>query len=308
MQKIFRVNGPGAHSFSWVVDEGTGPYKLFGDGPDHPGAVSMRTRARASSLRESIKSFAGDQVKTRLTHRAPGAYHPRIWRPHCWPTTQEHFRTEWSSSVLGAQNLFEDMKQVFRYVEPTKANWSAFGHEIRQLLILACTEVETQCKAVLRANHYVQQPPKPKPHAPPIAKPRPPRDLAMGDYFRLAGPMRLAAWQGTPRRYPELGWIRPFRKWGGSVFSPLPWYSAYNATKHDREIAFSEGTLGNVIEALVAVYVLVVAQYGQFGYRTFRGSEETEFGCRAPAYPMQDHYVPPHVAPGSAWRAEDCPL
>ncbi len=110
------------------------------------------------------------------------------------PRAGDYYRDEWTSATNAALNLFRGMEDVFRYVEPRQENLKAFGHEIRQFLVLACTEVEAQCKAVLRANGYAKN-----------------GNLNMLDYFKLAKAMRLHQWQVTLARYPHLGWFFPFR-------------------------------------------------------------------------------------------------
>ena len=285
MAKFWRVTGPNKNDLHWVEDDGVGPYRIHGRGP----VPYVPTRAREKTLRKSIELLTGKNPRVALTTFKPGEYHPRMWQPSGSPSAYEAYHHEWSSAVLGGRNLFEGMKEVFRHVEPAPKNWKAFGHEIRQLLVLACIEVEAQCKAVLRANGY---------------KKVGGGHWNMHDYFKLARPMRLAGWSVQPFRYPALGWFKPFRAWSGSAFKPLPWYSAYNAVKHDREIEFERATLGNMFEAMCAVYLIVYAQFGQFGIKGYNYRELDEFSLRAPEFALNEHYVPPHAEQGVVWHAK----
>jgi hypothetical protein len=188
------------------------------------------------------------------------------------------------------------MREVFRFVEPRAENLHVFGHEIRQLLVLACNEVEAQCKAVLRANGYA-----------PRAANGGLRRLTMRDYFRVSQPLRLDEWRVTLAVYP-LPPISPFAEWVGN-FVQLPWYGAYNAVKHDREIAFHEATLANLIDAMSAVCVLVVAQFGHFGRVTIAGRDPTEdFDYTAPPFALDEHYLPPHLEPGAVFTPINYPF
>ena len=72
--------------------------------------------------------------------------------------------------------------------------------------------------------------------------------------------------------------------------------------KHDREIEFERATMGNMVEAMCAVYIIVYAQFGQFGLRGFNYRELDEFSLRAPEFALDEHYVPPHVEDGAAWH------
>lgn len=175
----------------------------------------------------------------------PGEHHPRIWRPGA-PRPELVYEREWAASVQAAQNLFGHMAEVFRFVEPSEANWTAYGHEIRELLMLAAMEVESGWKAVLRANGYPVQGG---------------RNWNRNDYVKLVGPMRLDEWEVRIVSHPEAGKVRPFEGWKANR-GGLPWYDAYNAVKHDREAAADRGSLRHCVDAVAGVFVMVCAQFG----------------------------------------------
>jgi hypothetical protein len=91
----------------------------------------------------------------------PGQYYPRMARP-C--STRENAspgeNPEESAAILHARAvstgqlhaLIGQLEQICRVVHPTSDNFSAFGHEIRNVLILACTESEAHWKNILKAN------------------------------------------------------------------------------------------------------------------------------------------------------------
>jgi len=65
--------------------------------------------------------------------------------------------------------------------------------------------------------------------------------------------LKIPNWSGTAA-------IRsPFAAWstGGS----LPWYQAYNITKHDRHSAFEEATFQHLIDACCGLLVALSAQF-----------------------------------------------
>ena len=176
MSKFWRVTGINPGDLHWVEDDGVGPYRVHG----RKASPHVLTRPRGKTLRKSLDIFTGTKARAVLTKFKPGEYHPRMWQPTGSPSAYEAFQHEWHSAVLGGRNLFEGMKNVFRHVEPSRKNWKTFGHEIRQLLVLACIEVEAQCKAVLRANGYTKATGG---------------YWNMKDYFKLARPMRLSGWE-----------------------------------------------------------------------------------------------------------------
>jgi hypothetical protein len=91
-------------------------------------------------------------------------------------------------------------------------------------------------------------------------------------------------------------WFRPFQAWANGT-GQLPWYADYNAIKHDREAEFRRATLKSLVNAMGAVYVLVVAQFGQFGHHTWGGRSDprSDFAIQYPKAPAKEQYIAPHV-------------
>ncbi|MBN9990748.1 hypothetical protein JND45_15550, partial [Listeria monocytogenes] len=58
--------------------------------------------------------------------------------------------------ITSAQNqlgsLIDDLRAICRVVQPAASTLSVYGHEIRNLLILAATEVEMHWRGILTAN------------------------------------------------------------------------------------------------------------------------------------------------------------
>ena len=136
-------------------------------------------------------------------------------------------------------------------VEPTQQQFGVFGHRLRSLLLLACMEVDTALKHVADCNGSA------------VGEPR------LHDHARLARPMRLGDWEVRLVRSVEGLTFTPFDSW--SPQSPrLPWYTAYNNTKHDREAHLEQARLDHVLDAVAAVYILLVAQFGADVYERLR--------------------------------------
>ena len=53
--------------------------------------------------------------------------------------------------------FFKKLVDIFSYIEPVECNLSCYGHRLRELIILASTEFENQCRHILRANHIFPQ-------------------------------------------------------------------------------------------------------------------------------------------------------
>jgi hypothetical protein len=219
----------------------------------------------------------------------PGEYHPRIARPSNG-NLNKRFNPETPSlrDLIEVSNgqlvaLKEQLERICRVVHPTSGTLDAFGHEIRNLLILAATEVETHWKGVLIAND---------------AKAENTRD-----YVKLSAALKLPAYKITFPHYPWMDKdpIQPFANWkpSDSPTKDLGWYDSYNAVKHDREKNFSRATLRNAFHAVCANFVMLCAQFGMPTYwcrgelcSFFHLSEQPQFDpseayCNLPDQPWK---------------------
>ena len=154
------------------------------------------------------------------------------------------------SKYLDFINQFEileaDLESIFKTVAPDKNNFEVFGHSIRNLLILACTEVDCLLKDIFININGAKE-----------------GLYSTKDYVSLLPLLRLNEYEVTFCHYPSLGAFNPFLNWDkAKPTKSIPWYDAYNAVKHDREQAFNQATLKNCIYAVVAVGIILAAIYG----------------------------------------------
>ena len=148
--------------------------------------------------------------------------------------------------------LREQMERIFRTVHPVQQNFGAYGHDIRNFLILAATEVEAHWRGVMVANGVA-------------------RASTTRDYVKLLPAMKLNEYAVTLPFYPWLDPIRPFEHWtAADPTKSLAWYDAYNAVKHDGQNSFHEGTLLHAVEAFCACAILCFAQFGRSGFHDSR--------------------------------------
>jgi hypothetical protein len=194
----------------------------------------------------------------------PGLYHPRIYRPI-------HEQNRHSTDFLGMININGDydyvphnersliqsvqqlstlinrLVSIFNNIYPTEANFKSYGHEIRNLLILACTEVEAQLKGILMANGYEFGT----------------NGGSMKHYVKLFKVLRLDEYVLKLSHFPDINNVSPFKDWNQNrPTKSLTWYDNYNAVKHSREDEFYKADLISVINAVCAVAILLYAQYG----------------------------------------------
>jgi hypothetical protein len=184
----------------------------------------------------------------------PGEFYPRMARPSDqhpneapgWNPGAQREATVIAITRSQLTVLTRQLDRICQTVQPTPGTFCTFGHDIRNLLILACTEVESHWRGVLVANG------------------------AKGDrftrrhYVALNDAMRLDEYAVAFPNYPWLAPVKPFAGWGNtsSPSRELKWYDAYNAVKHNREGEFERATLGQVFEAVSACAIMMAAQFG----------------------------------------------
>lgn len=125
--------------------------------------------------------------------------------------------------------------------------------------------------------------------------------------------MRLAEWEVSLSSHPAYGSIRPFAGWRPGRRS-LPWYNAYNDTKHDREVRLCQATLRNAITAIAGVFVMTVAQFGEEHVQVGTFTPD-EFAIeKRPQWLAHDMYIHPDIVDvdtdiplADGWRAVHCP-
>lgn len=178
-----------------------------------------------------------------------------IWRPSLYYMQDIHDALkinpfEQRSSEQALRVLIEKLDDLFLYIEPDQNGLKAYGHKSRELLILACTEVENSWASIFKSSGIA---------------PQNNRMFTTNDYVKLLSKSRLNEFQITFKNYDELRNFTPFSQWG--VFQPtksLKWYDSYNKTKHDRNSSFNEATLENVLDAVSASIVMFCARFSPF--------------------------------------------
>lgn len=218
--------------------------------------------------------------------RGPAEFHPRVARPIAlreketlwFPDTAKEQRY-----ITSAQNqlgsLIDDLRVICRVVQPAASTLSVYGHEIRNLLILAATEVEMHWRGILAANGSTAK-------------------FNTNEFVKLAAPLGLRNYAVHFHPCPDIAPIRPFDGW--DVLDPtnsLPWFAAYHGVKHNREHEFDQANLANGFMAVAACAVMMVAQFGQDALtRELKGF----LSVQPPAWPIEDMYLMPEAEGGWA--------
>jgi hypothetical protein len=187
----------------------------------------------------------------------PGQYYPRMARP----TNANPGNAPGLSPSASVENevvaiargqltaLVRQLERICQVVHPYGDSLRVYGHDIRNLLVLACMEVESHLRGILIANGMSSKKKK---------------RYDMNDYVILRDVMKLDQYSLAFPNFPWLSSISPFNGWGhtGKPSQDLMWYDAYNAVKHNRETEFYAATLDNALSAVAACAILMAAQFG----------------------------------------------
>ena len=226
---------------------------FFASGCNDGGSIHFATIPNTSftDLTEWVAKSFGDTNPVEVNY-VPGKCYKRIWKPLvCSGTLYKTISQEkLNESFVALRILLNKLESIFETIEPNQSNLFVHGHKIRELLLLACMEVESSWSSVLKENNYNTANQK----------------LDTNDYIKLKSPMLLDGYELTLRAYPNSHVFNPFENWNNSApTKTLGWYDAYNQAKHNREENFKLATLKNAIEAVGATVVMFHAQYGSTG-------------------------------------------
>ena len=158
------------------------------------------------------------------------------------------------------------LRHIFDYIEPNEKNKDVFSLELYTLILRACTEFESNCKDILRANNYNK---KLDIHQQALNKPN--SDFwDMSDYKKLELSSKLSKYKviypnwKSGGNYIELK-LEPFYSFGNKKKKSPPgynWYNDYNTVKHNREKNFEYANFINCINAVAANLILLYSQFG----------------------------------------------
>jgi len=173
--------------------------------------------------------------------------------------------------------LTDELNLIFKTLHPTKDNYKSYGHNIRNLLILVCTEVEAQLKGIIKSNSSHLK-----------------TNYKTSDYYKLNDILKLAEYKVAFSYYPSIELCSPFKSWkNNKPTQSLKWYDSYNAVKHDREGSFDRANLRDTIDAVSALAILIIAQYGnKISYWNERIGNYYSLE-KLPSWNILDHYLPP---------------
>lgn len=176
----------------------------------------------------------------------------------------------------------KDLQDIFEYVEPADECRPAYSYRMHALLMRTCIEVEANFNAILKENTFTF----------------PARSVNMNDYRKVDVSHHLSSFEvSLPIWNPAPLKVKPFGPWlpvrGTTQFAPLPWYQAYNASKHNRQDEFRKANLEALVTAVAGLLVLITAQFR---------SEDFSAGDSSLSWGGNDDFHELEAATGSLFR------
>jgi hypothetical protein len=201
----------------------------------------------------AIRVFGAEDIKP--TIHPVGSTVSGVWRPGIYfnnEALQGLGNSQWDlrSSEQALRLLVERLDELLLYIEPDAHGLSAYSHKTRELLLLACTELENSWKYYMSLA---------------CASPIGGGDFTTKDYVKLLKPLFLSEFEITMRPYSGVPTMKPFDGWdSNSPTKSLGWYDAYNKTKHDRTTHFAEAKLSNCLAAVAANLIMFRVRFSPF--------------------------------------------
>jgi hypothetical protein len=178
--------------FAYIQDREYHLYGTWNDGLSSVHKFSHEAERASLSLEDYCQKIYPQTQSFQQTDLEPGKFYPRIWRGVWSPEDELGPLKSITSSVVACSLLVSRLLKIFRFVEPTPDNLLTYGHEIRDLLLLACMEVESSLAAVLKAHGYTAT------------------RFSINDYIKLKDLMWLNHYTVKLLSYPDHSIFSPF--------------------------------------------------------------------------------------------------
>ena len=231
-----------------------------------PGLTVTESKNSHSTLDGWVKARFGATNIQPMSLEA-GEIYDGLWRPGLTMdddlmSALRYTFAERRAAELPLLLILERLNELLLYVEPDPSTLATHGHKQRELLLLAATEVEAQWRWFLEHAGLTSLG----------------RGFSTNDYVKLGPALFLSDFDVTIPRYPAVSAFSPFSGWDAKrPTKSLPWYDAYNETKHDRVGGLRRASLEACLLAVAASLVLFTARFGFHALYNGRGNLSANF-------------------------------
>ena len=227
-----------------------------------PGAVVYESKT--GNINEYVKKFGPYDVQQSTND--VGKIVQNVWRPGLnldYRKALEIDSGDESRAKKELKLLISKLEEIFLYIEPdTRSIDLCYGHKTRELLILACTELENRWIHYMRLSN----------------KGGADERYTTSDYVKLYDKLFLSEFKVTFTNHPFVSNIIPFSGWNQArPTQSLKFYDAYNKLKHNGYDNFEEAKLSYCIEAVSANIIMHCIRYSP--YSIIEGSDSCSIIC-----------------------------
>jgi hypothetical protein len=145
-------------------------------------------------------------------------------------------------SLMIYRDLEEELDEFCRYVPAVKAHYSVFSTKLWGIILRACSEIDSQLFELVNE----------------ISPRKGNRKIV--DYYNNENTFELAKFSLLTKFEPNT--IVPFHSF--SNLKAPSWWLDYNSVKHERLNSLESATLENAINAVGALYIVLLRQYGEY--------------------------------------------
>ena len=211
------------------------------------------TQKKEGTLTDWVVSIFGAE-NIEISNTVVGETTNRVWRPGLYNYSEmlealNNTEIELRDSLQSLRILLDKLDELLLFIEPQGNGINAYSYKTRELLILACTEVENSWTKYLQISGI--QPNN--------------RNYNTNDYVKLLEPLHLKEFKISLKVKSDIQDFIPFDGWRSqNPTTSLDWYDAYNKTKHDRENHFDKATLEKCIKAISANIVMFCVRFSPY--------------------------------------------
>ncbi|MGE7776583.1 hypothetical protein ACQKLP_17785 [Chitinophaga sp. NPDC101104] len=209
------------------------------------------SEGKSGTLEDWIKNTFGAKNITTMINNV-GDCIEGVWRPGLYNVdividSLNYTEAEIRFAQQALRLLISKLDDLFLYIEPNGSGLSAYSHKTRELLLLACTELESYWRTYMDKVYGV------------FATSR----YTTNDYIKLLPKLHLKDFEFGLTAFPSFPAEVPFGLWtSSSPTGSLPWYDSYNKIKHDKIGNFHLATLHYCISAVLANLAMFCARFG----------------------------------------------
>lgn len=191
-----------------------------------------------------FRRYSYDIVELENSFLDAGCYYDRVNRDSRELFSDNCTAVNVIDEIRSFQLIMKLLTAIFDFIEPEQSNLLSYGHKLRELLNLACNEVEYLFLQILKSNGSQKS------------------RYSTNDYVKILPFYKLEQYSVVLTMHPTLGKFSPFENWNvNNPTQSLSWYDAYNSVKHDRGGNFAKANLNSALNSVAAIHILLEAQY-----------------------------------------------